>query len=302
MYTLGTQQFVLCREVVPLLEVILNRVYIATRVLLVCPLFGGLSSFGASQVAALYTHSYTHSYMSIMVPGDSKVDFLVFGLAHVENTRPVATFTWSFLNSTHATELIQRYGSVRAMRAENSSTKNIEGIRKIWLSARSSCHQEARAIPQGSTVLDLQSERGFEFTPRATFEPEYWTDRLSIWRKLVLAWEWDFDCDGTALYIIGKGSWRDTQLQTIAFPLKCLMWVGHCHFSLLLNIDTSPGQFSLLDIAILTGNRPQDRHFPHDSFKILCSPVKTWGEIWGTSASVLWSEGYPLPLTNRPWK
>ncbi len=44
--TLGTQHFVLCREVV-----LFRRLFCIeciTRVLLVCPLFGGLSSFGVS--------------------------------------------------------------------------------------------------------------------------------------------------------------------------------------------------------------------------------------------------------------
>ncbi len=43
MDTLGTQHFVLCRE-----GVLFRRESILVRVLLVCPLLGGLSSFGVS--------------------------------------------------------------------------------------------------------------------------------------------------------------------------------------------------------------------------------------------------------------
>ncbi len=55
MDTLGTQRFVLCREVVPF-QVILYGVY--TRVLLACPLLGGLSSFRVSFIGGFTVRTY----------------------------------------------------------------------------------------------------------------------------------------------------------------------------------------------------------------------------------------------------
>ncbi len=59
MDTLGTQHFVLCREVV------LFQRSVYTRVLLVCPLFGGLSSLGVSFIGGFTVEGYQCTHHNI---------------------------------------------------------------------------------------------------------------------------------------------------------------------------------------------------------------------------------------------